>query len=532
MATVRELQERRRGRRALLWSAGTLGAFAVFGAARGSPFQPELAAGGQPSGPVAWVAGALSLDRLPNTLVVSLGVVVVVAAAAAFLNLAREAVRGNVPLRHVVWLVIGAHVVLLFLPLLYSRDTYSYAMYGRIVSQYGENPYVLTPASFTGDPLLELVGPKWLDTPPVYGPAFVTVSALVARVADAPIEHVHAYRVLAIVASLGVCLMLVALVRRVRPAWESAALVAFGANPVILFHSVASGHNDLLVALAIVGAFALVIQGRELSAVATLSVGALVKVTAALPLLLLVVWCVARRPPGERFRALAIRAGLAAAIAVVVAAPYWQTSDPTLGTLELAGHTGWLAPSVFITRLVDVVSFGSLGWAVRVAFGLALVVGVVSIAREVWRRAPSMGPVEVGASWGWALVLLMVLGPVLLPWYVSWSLPLLWLLPRAPRTTLLVTSVALGVSLWSAEPDRSKTAFELNLWIGHWIITPVVTVLLVGTLRELRRLIRERLPFADVGGASTVGVVGANGAPPSVAVAEPHERVPTGAGQD
>jgi alpha-1,6-mannosyltransferase len=510
---------RRRGRRALAWSALTLAGFAVFGSARGSPFQPELPRGGTPAGPLAWLASGFGLNRMPDILAVFLGVAVVVVAAVAFVGLFRQAIAGNVPARHVLWLALGAHVLLLFMPLVYSRDVYSYAMYGRIVAVYDENPYLRTPIDFGGDPMLDLVGEKWLDTPPVYGPAFVTFSALVARAADTPIEHVNVYRVLAIAASLTTIAVLVPTVRRLRPEWEAAALVAFGANPVILFHSVASGHNDLLVALSILGALALVLRGRELPAVAVLSVAALVKATAALPLLLLIVWCAGRRPRGERLRALVARVALAASIAVVFAAPYWQTRDPTLGMFELAGHTGWLAPSVFLTRLVEVASLNTLGWLLRVTFAVTLLVGVVAIAREVWRRAPSMDAVELGASWGWALVLLMVLGPVLLPWYVSWSLPLVWLLPRAPRSTLLVTGVALGVSLWSTEPERSQTAFDINLWIGHWIITPVVSVLVIRTLRDLWRLVRERLAFADVG-------VGAD-APR----AEEPERVPAAAGQ-
>ena len=481
-----------------MWSAVTLFAFAVFGASPGSPFQPVLAPGGKPSGPLTWIAKAIGLHRLSITAYVLLGIVVVAAAAWAFVRLLQEARRGTVTTREVVVLVLAAHAVLLLLPLLYSRDVYSYAMYGRIVSVYGKNPYLHTPIDFGGDALIGLVGPKWLDTPPVYGPAFVTLSSIVARFAAAPADHVQVYRLLAVGASLATCWVIWDTVGRVRPGMEAFALVAFGANPVILFHSVASGHNDLLVALAIAGSFALVLRGRELPAVAVLALATLVKSTAALPLILLLVWCTARRPRGARLGAFAVRAGLVAVIGIVLAWPYLQWDDPTLGMVELAGHVGWLAPSVFITRLVDVASFVSLGWLVRVTFGLTLLVGVVAIAREVWRRAPAMDAAELGASWGWALVLLMVLGPVLLPWYVAWSLPLAWLLPKAPRTTLLFVSVALGVSLWSAEPDRSRAAFELNLWVGHWIITPVVTVLLLRTLRDLRDLIRDRAPFAEV----------------------------------
>ena len=66
----------------------------------------------------------------------------------------------------------------------------------------------------------------------------------------------------------------------------------------------------------------------------------------------------------------------------------------------------------------------------------------------------------------------MLLGPILLPWYVVWALPLVWLLPRVPRLVLLGTSVALGVSQWTAEPARFPGAYDTNVLIGHYVITP------------------------------------------------------------
>jgi hypothetical protein len=253
-----------------------------------------------------------------------------------------------------------------------------------------------------------------------------------------------------------------------------------------------------------------------------LTLGALVKAPAVLPLVLLIVWCVARRPPTERRRALMTHAGLAAGIGLVFAIPYLQTSDPTLGMVTLAGNEGWLAPSVGLGRLLDFVSLETLGWSVRLAFGLILAWAFVGIAREVWRRAADassrgglpasdVGPItatdrtvpaedvrSLGATWGWALVLLTLLGPVLLPWYVVWSLPVVWLLPRSARTALIATSALLAVTLWSAEPLRYPGAFDVDLFIGRWIVTPVFLLLLVRSLRDVRDRVSLGLPFHDV----------------------------------
>ena len=207
------------------------------------------------------------------------------------------------------------------------------------------------------------------------------------RLVDSVWAQVQVFRMTALAASLGTLALIATTVRRVRPTRAAFAVAAFGMNPVVLFQSVGSGHNDLLVALAVAGAFALVLARREMLAVAALTLGALVKVTAGLPLLLLVVWCVARAPAGRRIRTLITHAGLAAAIAAVFAAPFFNLHDPSLGILELAGHQGWLAPSRFFRRLLDAVSGDTLGVVARMAFALVLLTAVVVLVRTVWRSA-------------------------------------------------------------------------------------------------------------------------------------------------
>jgi len=98
---------------------------------------------------------------------------------------------------------------------------------------------------------------------------------------------------------------------------------------------------------------------------------------------------------------------------------------------------------------------------------------------------------------GWSLILMMLLGPVLLPWYVMWALPLAWLLPRAPRTTLIAAGVGLALAQWSAEPLRFPGMFGANLWFGHWVVVPAMCILLIWTLVDLRRRLRLGLPLED-----------------------------------
>jgi hypothetical protein len=484
--------------RAIVLAVAGFVACATFAAAPGSPFQPVLPAGAEPGGPFTALATAIGLDRLAGTWLIAAGVISSALAVGGFLLLLRETWRGTVRLRSIVVLVVLCHVAVLTLPLLFSRDVYSYAFYGRIAGVYDANPYVQTPVEFGNDALWPFVGPKWVDTPAVYGPLFTTVSGGIARAFDTPAGQVETYRWLAAIASLATVAVVAWASRRLRPGRAAFAVTAFGLNPVVLFHSVASGHNDLLVALAVAGSFALMLRGRELPAVAVLALGALVKATAVLPLVLVIVWCVAKQPPGRRARAVVTHLGLALAIGLAFAVPYLQPDDPTLGMLQLAGHEGWLSPSVLMRKIFDFLSFGTMGWLARVAFAVILVVAFVQLARDVGRRAGSGEQVEMlGAAIGWSLVLLMLLGPLLLPWYVTWALPLVWLLPKAPRATMIAAGAALALAQWSTEPLRYPDAFAVNLWIGHWIVTPAMLSLAVWCLVDMHRRIHERMPLHE-----------------------------------
>jgi alpha-1,6-mannosyltransferase len=483
-------------------------ATALVASVPGSPLHPVLPQGVEPGGPFRWLADVLGWDEPHGSTLVFASIAAVVASAAAFVFVLREAWRGHISLRTTVILAVGAHAVVATLPLLVSRDVYSYIAYGNIAGIHHANPYIHTPIDFPRDAVASLVGPKWLSTPAVYGPSFTGFASVVVRLVDAVWAQVQVFRMTALAASLGTLALIATTARRVRPSRAAFAVAAFGTNPVVLFQSVGSGHNDLLVALAVAGAFALVLARRELLAVAALTLGGLVKVTAGLPLLLLIVWCVAHAPAGRRLRTLLSHAGLAVAIAALFAAPFFNLHDPTFGVLELAGHEGWLAPSRFFRRLLDAISGDTLGVVARMAFALVLLAAVAMLVRAVWRSASrptaddQAAAEELGAAWGWSLVLLMLLGPILLPWYVVWALPLVWLLPRVPRLVLLGTSVALGVSQWTAEPARFPGAYDTNVLMGHYVITPVVIALLGWLLLDGWRRWRGSDPLQDEQGIS------------------------------
>jgi alpha-1,6-mannosyltransferase len=485
----------RRGRFAIGASIVSFVFVATVAATPGSPFSPALPAAARPSGPFRWLSGVVGVDAVHGTALSAVGVAAVALAAAAFAFVLYETWRGEIPSRTVLWLTVAYHVALLFIPLLFSRDVYSYAYYGRIAAVYHSNPYVATPADYPRDALAAFVGPKWFDTPAVYGPLWTQASALVARAVDEVAQFIAVFRGIAIAASLATIAFVARLVRRERPHREAFAVAILGLNPVVLFQSVASGHNDLLVALSIASALALVYARRNLLATAVLALGTLVKVTAVVPLLLLVLAAVARAPARDRWRVLAAHGGVALGIALLAAAPFLNTTDPTLGVFELATHEGWLAPSRLFHRLFDAVGGEPLELIPRIVFPLVFVAAIVAIGRRLVDGV--METAGVGAAWGWGLLCLTLLGPVLLPWYVTWTLPLAWLLPRVPRIVLIGTSLGLIVSQWTSEPAMFASAYDANLLFGHYVLTPILIALLVWLLVDLWARVRSGAPLED-----------------------------------
>ena len=62
---------------------------------------------------------------------------------------------------------------------------------------------------------------------------------------------------------------------------------------------------------------------------------------------------------------------------------------------------------------------------------------------------------------------------------------------------MIAASAMLGVTLWSEEPLRYPGAFDLNLLVGYLVVVPVLLVMLVLVIQDLRSRIERGRPFDD-----------------------------------
>lgn len=331
---------------------------------------------------------------------------------------------------------------------LFSRDLYSYAAQAQI-AHAGLDPYSVGPVSLPG-PFLDEISGMWVDTPAPYGPIWLGLGRAIATfTGDRVVTTVLFMRLLAVVGLL--------LVARYLPRLAAAcgadprgALWLGVLNPLVLVHFVAGGHNDALMLGLLVAGLTVAIEATEerwvAAGVALTAAAVLVKAPAGIAVAFLA-WVWARHLTG---RAVLLRASLRTG-AVALASIVVLTAATGLGfgwvdQLNASGRViTWLSVPTGLGLLTNFVTgandFVTSENGVIIAFRLGGQVVTAAVLLWLWLRGGRIGPVRALAL---ALLAIVLLGPVVQPWYVLWGLTVAaaTVLPR--RVWLL----AAGASVW------------------------------------------------------------------------------------
>ena len=463
--------------------------FAAVGLAAATPGSPMAAPalpGAGPSGPLTALVRGLGLDTLTPEALGLFGWAALIAATIVFSLALSRAWSGSVSVRAVVVVAVLLHVLVLLVPLLLSRDAYSYALYGRLVSEYDLNPYVARPLDVPGDPFLPVASSEWVGTSSLYGPVFVRLAAAVTSVAGSPAAEVAAFRVLAAVASMAAMLLVMAAARRGGSDRVAFAAMMIGWNPVVLFHAVGGAHNDALVAAIVAGAVLLLQRRLDVAATVALTIAALIKAPAAVLLVVGIVAIVLRRPSRQRLGTFALHAGAAAAVALIVAVPFLQAENPTLGLARLAAVQGWAAPARLLARIGATVG-PSLATGAKVVVAAALPWGMVMLFRRWSADRDASTPTLLG----WAALLTLLTAPLLNPWYVLLLVPLAWTLPDVGRRSAIAVCVLLSATMAVAERGVAPSLWDATVPIVHYGVAPTLLLILVLVLLRLKRGLTE-----------------------------------------
>ncbi|HYZ07688.1 MAG TPA: polyprenol phosphomannose-dependent alpha 1,6 mannosyltransferase MptB [Pseudonocardiaceae bacterium] len=388
-------------------------------------------------------------------------------------------------------------VPLLLAPPMFSRDVYSYLAQSAQAA-LGLNPYTIGPADAFGvdHPLVRGIPTVWRNTPAPYGPLFLVLGRPIVWIAgDDVVLGAILHRVFAVV---GIVMIVWALPRLARRAGVCPvfALWLGAANPLVLFHLVSGVHNEaLMIGLMLLGlelalrsaaAGPPVLVPLLVAGTVLISAAAMIKLPAVLALGFLGVWLARRQ--GGHLRDLLRTARVLGTVAAV-----------TVGGISLGSGLGfgWLGtlsvPSTLRSWMSVSSDLGLLGGRIGMALGLGdhttavltltrtvgLVAAAAVCAGMLWRCFRGrIGPL---AGLGVSLGAVVVLGPVVHPWYLLWAaIPLAAAAtPAAFRIGATIGSVVLAVVVTPTGADFLFRAWVIPVAIVTALIALVVPLLVV-----------------------------------------------------
>jgi hypothetical protein len=335
-------------------------------------------------------------------------------------------------------------------PPMFSKDVYSYAAQGWLVQQ-GANPYFWGPAAVPG-PFLDDIGPMWRHTPAPYGPVFLVLARWVVGLTGGHVvPTVLGMRLLALVGVLLLVRYVPRLARHCGVAPDRALWLGV-LNPLVLLHFVSGAHNDALLVGLVVAGLVLALDRRPALGVVACALALLIKAPApALALMFLIpLW--AGLLTGRLRLARAglytgvIAGGTIAGVTWLSGLGYgWVNALQTPSAVR-----NWLSATTLLgeasgqlTKAVGLGDYTTLAISVfRGAGGVAaLVICLLLLARP--ERYGIVG------SLGLALIAVVVLSPVVQPWYLLWGFMLIAAgIPSVrTRTAVLTASAVMSMLL-------------------------------------------------------------------------------------
>ncbi len=351
---------------------------------------------------------------------------------------------------------------------LFSRDVYSYAAQGQMVSQ-GISPYKGGPSLLGTSPFLPTVDPLWGSARAPYGPLFLIADGLLVTVSGhSPLLSVLLLRLVALlsVVAIGFFVRRIATIMRVN---RDLAFVLSAANPVLLYTFASAGHNDALMTALMMAGIYLFLKDRRFLGIVVVALAASVKVPAIVAIGFMGYNWTRSSTVIDRMRGLLIALMITAATFVLLG----YASHFGLGWISALSTPGSV---LSFEDPIDAVGF-ALGSLLKVAglpAGPSLVVGGLRIIGDLivlvvgaFAVLGSTGRTMLRLA-GVTLIVTVVLGPVIWPWYLGWGIVLLSL-----GAGELVSDFLIALTL-SALPIDLLGLPTVLAWFGYLVLVVIV----------------------------------------------------------
>jgi hypothetical protein len=464
----------------LLGAAGAVGSCCILlGVLRpGSPF---VAQGGSSW---FWTSAAVPAGR-PESTGQFLGIMLVYLGIALLLAAWLETIRATgvgprIEPRQLLLMLVAWAAPILLAPPLFSRDVYSYAAQGQMVSK-GLNPYLHGPSALGGGlgggsgSFLTLVDPLWRHATAPYGPAWERLSGWVVQLSGHRVVWaVVGFRLVAVIGLALVAWGVPALARTVGRDDTKAFAVAV-LNPLMLLVVFGGEHNDALMLGLLVLGCVLAARRHPLAGLACCALAAEVKAPALLAVLFIGwAWWGQGQDRKRRLAKTLLAACLTLAVMAVIGAAV-DLSWRWVGALLGAGTVvSWLDPvtaiGLALARLAHGAGYhGGQNAFVRAsrAIGLAAA-AAISLRLLIRQPGPEQKPGPVRAL-GWSIFAFVMLGPVIWPWYYAWAFVFLAVVADGWTLRVVVALSAIACFATMPAPRLLTSAPAPDLAIG-WLL--------------------------------------------------------------
>jgi hypothetical protein len=407
--------------------------------------------------------------------------------------------RPGFPVKRIVLVVLIWCVPLLLAPPLFSRDVYTYAAQGEMMSHH-INPYSYGPEVLGSTPFNTMADSTWSGTESPYGPTFLAIDGVL----DQASGHVFLadLLLLRLLEVGGVALMLAATptLARALKRDPAHAIVLGAGSPLVLLSLLAGAHNDALMLGLLMAGLAVAKRVGTVPGIVLCALAAGVKSPAALGVLFLGwVWA-GPAAPWRRRVGHTLGAGLIALA--------------TLECLSLLSGTGWGWVRTTTTADASFTGVTPVNLAARTASGLShvlqfpfstldarpvfsilgLLVAVI-LGIRLLLRAPVEGAVR---NLGLTLLVLSLLGPIVWAWYVTWGIVVLSAVAVPSgrlRTALVVISTFWAFAGVTSVHGVAVSMFRTNI-VSDLLLVAALLAVAITPLELFRSRRVGRSPLA------------------------------------
>lgn len=201
------------------------------------------------------------------------------------------AAKKKINLREVFMLTGLTAVVLSFsYPAILSYDIFNYIATSKVLFFYHENPYVVMPIAFIGDPLLAFTHAA--NKIALYGPFWILLTGIPYLLGFGNfLVFLFSLKFFISIFYLGTAFLIWKISKSIIP------VILFSLNPLVVIETLVSGHNDIVMIFLVLLSFFFLTKKKIFLALLFLTLSILIKYTTILlaPVFLYIVWRIAKK---------------------------------------------------------------------------------------------------------------------------------------------------------------------------------------------------------------------------------------------